>query len=355
MRRVLLGLALLGMSLAAFAVLAGEVVAGALARPALPVRHPEKTVLVGAAMAGSRIVAVGERGIAIVSDDEGRTWRQAPTPVSVSLTAVRFADDRFGVAVGHGGAVLTTPDAGDTWALRLDGRVAARLALETARRLRDDRAIREAEGLVAEGPDKPFLDALVLDNASVLVIGAYGLAFMSDDRGHTWHSWMDRLANVGGLHLYAARKRGDVIVIAGEQGLIMRSSDAGRSFQRIHTPYKGSFFTVELPADGEILLGGLRGNVWQSRDEGGSWERVPSTMSASIVGSTLRDGRNVLLATQAGYILERLDNGSMRAVNSVPLPALSQLLHVKDHYLIALSDRGVQPLNLQAPPKEAAR
>src|SRR5512134_1715805 len=77
----------------------------ALERPALASRHAQRSVLLGAAQAGARLVAVGERGIVLLSDDEGAHWEQVPVPVSVSLTAVRFADERLGWAVGHGGVV----------------------------------------------------------------------------------------------------------------------------------------------------------------------------------------------------------------------------------------------------------
>src|SRR5882762_6618150 len=82
-------------------------VCDALQRPALAVREPQRAVLLSGAQAGTRVVAVGERGVVALSDDGGTTWRQAPCPVSVTLTMVRFADDRHGVAVGHGGTVLT--------------------------------------------------------------------------------------------------------------------------------------------------------------------------------------------------------------------------------------------------------
>src|SRR3989344_304981 len=87
-------------------------VGDALQRPALSVKAPQRAVLLAAAAAGQRLVAVGERGVVALSDDRGVTWQQAACPVSVSLTMVRFADERHGVAVGHGGTGLTTSDAG---------------------------------------------------------------------------------------------------------------------------------------------------------------------------------------------------------------------------------------------------
>jgi photosystem II stability/assembly factor-like uncharacterized protein len=44
--------------------------------------------------AGKRLVSVGERGLVLLSDDDGRSWRQArQVPVSVALTQVRFVSD----------------------------------------------------------------------------------------------------------------------------------------------------------------------------------------------------------------------------------------------------------------------
>src|SRR5258706_1771055 len=89
-------------------VFAAAPVGDALQRPALSVSQPQRAVLLAAAPAGARVVAVGERGVIALSDDGGATWRQAACSVTVTLTMVRFADDRHGVVVGHGGTVLTT-------------------------------------------------------------------------------------------------------------------------------------------------------------------------------------------------------------------------------------------------------
>ena len=63
---------------------------------------------------------------------------------------VRFADARHGVAVGHGGTVLTSDDAGASWRLRLDGRRVAEIAKAAAT---TPEAQRDAERLLAEGAD----------------------------------------------------------------------------------------------------------------------------------------------------------------------------------------------------------
>ncbi|MES2944499.1 MAG: YCF48-related protein, partial [Pseudomonadota bacterium] len=243
-------------------------VVDALMRPALMVRDPARSVLLGAARAGERLVAVGERGIIVVSEDGGQHWRQVPVPVSVTLTAVRFADARKGMAVGHGGTVLSTTDGGASWQRRLEGRQLARLALDAAVANGRPELIQDAERLVADGPDKPLLDLMMLDARRVLVVGAYGLAFYSQDGGANWTPWMSRLDNPKALHLYALRRHGDTLLMAGEQGLLLRSDDAGASFRRLPSPYQGSFFTAEMPTPAETVVAGLRGNVWHSSDAG---------------------------------------------------------------------------------------
>ncbi len=46
-----------------------------------------KSLLQGVARAGPRLVAVGQRGHIVYSNDAGATWQQAKVPVSSDLTA----------------------------------------------------------------------------------------------------------------------------------------------------------------------------------------------------------------------------------------------------------------------------
>lgn len=314
-------------------------VADALDRAAIPVAAPARATLIGATRAGGRIVAAGERGIVALSDDDGRTWRQAVVPSSVTLTAVRFADPVHGWAIGHGGLVLVTNDKGEHWTRLLDGRQSARIILEAARRADDANAVKDAERLVAEGPDKPLLDLVVSGENRLLVVGAYGVALASEDGGKAWASWMPRLPNPKGLHIYAARQRGNTIVLAGEQGLLMFSQDAGKTFRRVAAPYQGSFFAVEFLGDQDIVLAGLRGNALRTTDGGNTWTAIASPMPASITGLAL-DGEGRLLAVnQAGFVL-KMEGDSFVPVTERPLPPLNGVIPGRGE-LVTLTVQGV--------------
>ena len=336
---------LVGAGLALLAALAATSSAAApvgeaLQRPALAVKAPQRAVLLSAAVAGERIVAVGERGIVALSDDQGATWRQASCPVSVTLTMVRFADATRGVAVGHGGTVLTTSDAGASWTVRLDGRRIAQLARAAAR---TPEAQKEAERLAADGPDKPLLDVLLWDASRLLVVGAYGLVLHSADGGASWSPWMDRLPNPKALHWYVARRSGQTLLLAGEQGLMARSDDGGQSFKALASPYKGSWFAGEWLADGSAVLAGLRGNVWRSQDAGANWTQIASPLPATVnAAATAADG-SLLLASQAGVVL-RLRGDALQPLNTQALPMPAALLLLRNGRLLSLGVAGVLPV-----------
>ncbi|HSV46999.1 MAG TPA: YCF48-related protein [Ramlibacter sp.] len=330
---------------------AAAAVAGPLARPAMPTRLAARSALLGLGRAGVRLVAVGERGIVVLSDDAGRSWRQAAAvPVSATLTAVQFADARTGFAVGHYGVVLKSEDGGEHWTKLLDGNAAARLALESAQALAGGdaaaKAVQEAQRGVQEGPDKPWLAMHFTDAQHGIVVGAYNLALATEDGGKTWKTWSDRLPNPRANHLYAIAREGDEIWLAGEQGLVLRSSDAGRSFGNLATPYAGSFFTASLAQAGAgkpvAILAGLRGNAWRSEDKGASWQRIAVPAPVSLTAAAFDAKGTLYLANQAGHVFASGDAGrSLALMGEAPTPQVGGLLALDDGRVLAAGWRGV--------------
>ncbi len=348
-RRKLLGSAVLGLPLAAAAA---DARLAALASRAPTLRQPAGAALLAAAQAGTRLVAVGERGVVLLSDDGGQRWRQAPqVPTSVTLTALRFSGERHGLAVGHGGVVLSTEDGGERWQLRADGRRLADIALQRARALVAEGApraaalLREAELLVADGPDKPMLDLLLLNGTRhVVVVGAYNLAFETRDGGASWQPLLDRLDNPKARHLYALGASGESWLLAGEQGLLLHSADGGQRFERLASPYSGSWFTLASTAQGRWLLAGLRGQVWTSDDDGHRWSHVGLQTTASIVHALARADGSVLLAAQSGELHLVPPAGPARLLPGPPLPPPSQLLSLPDGHTLVVGLGGCQRL-----------
>lgn len=323
-------------------------------------RHAVQTAkAAGAAMlaltrAGGRLVAVGERGIVLLSDDDAASWRQAKVPVGTTLTGVQFVDDRRGWAIGHLGVVLHTEDGGATWVRQLDGVQAAAIALQAAQQAareattdaaEAERQLAAAQYLVDDGPDKPLLDLHFENERTGYVVGAYNLAFRTDDGGRTWKSWLGHIVNPKGLHLYAIEAVGSDLYIAGEQGLLLRSSDGGERFTPVNSPSKGTYFGLVTGTGGELLLYGLRGRAFWSGDAAASWTEVDTGTRTSIsAGVRLADG-SLLLASQVGELMQSRDNGrSFQPVPHADPQPVADLTQSAAGRLVVASPRGVHKL-----------
>lgn len=68
-----------------------------------------------------RVTVVGEFGMVLRSDDQGRSW-SVKSRGAASLFAIQIRDDGKGYAVGQDGYVLKTDDRGDTWTCLDTGR-----------------------------------------------------------------------------------------------------------------------------------------------------------------------------------------------------------------------------------------
>jgi photosystem II stability/assembly factor-like uncharacterized protein len=327
-----------------------------LDRPAVESHAAARSVLMDITKVDNRLVAVGERGIVIFSDDVGRNWKQASVPTSVSLTAVRFVSAKSGWAVGHGNVVLHTDDGGQTWTRQLDGRSVAKLAIEHAQALADSpgankdvaaKLLAEAQRLEAGGPDKPFLDLYFENETTGFVVGAYGLIFRTDDSGKTWTPWMDRVDNPRGMHVYAIAAQGDSIYMTGEQGLFLRSTDKGNKFSKVATPYKGTYFVLSVLPSGEIFIGGMKGNAFRSTDQGKTFKPVAVPISVSFSAVTTTAEGSLIFANQAGQLLASTDKGqTIHPLSTNGLPPISAIVDAGDGMLMTAGFGGIIPLPL---------
>lgn len=311
-----------------------------LERPASPARIAAAAPMLRVARCGTRLVAVGERGVVLLSDDDGHRWQQARVPVSVTLTGVQFTNDKRGFATGHGGVVLRTDDAGQTWKRMLDGRRIHAL-------LSPPEVARQAE---IDGPDKPWLALHFSDDMNGMIVGAFGMALETSDGGQSWRSFAERLANPRALHLYAVHRRGERIWIAGEQGLYALSTDGGRSFSVQPTPYRGSFFAMQPLNDGSVLLGGLRGTLLLHAGDG-TFRTLAAASTQGVVQLLTLEPSALALVDQSGRIFTApLMDLQFRPVATRPGRAWLAVAQASDGTLVGASLDGISRLQT-SPPK----
>ncbi|WP_290522481.1 YCF48-related protein [Alcanivorax sp.] len=310
--------------------------------------------------AGGRIVAVGDRGKILYSDDEGAHWQVAASPTEVLLTSVCFADARHGWAVGHDALVLGTTDGGETWSLQYsdplggdgtgdDGSSDDDIAV-------DDLSMDDlygdpyaddpyADDIYSDDPygddmysDDPYADvgggsagpvdtsgAPLLDvhcesRDRAVAVGGYGYYLETTDGGANWSKNLEGLNNGDGWHLYdmTAAANTSTRYLVGEKGAMFRSMDQGASWERVKSPYSGTFFGAITLSDAKALAYGLQGNIWLTGNRGVSWSKVPSGLSRGVNdGAVLEDG-TVVLVTNAGGILTSHDQGKNFSLRYLP-------------------------------------
>jgi photosystem II stability/assembly factor-like uncharacterized protein len=295
------------------------------------------SLLLDVAFAGTRQVAVGERGHVLLSDDNGATWRQARSvPTRAMLTAVFFADGQYGWAVGHDETILNTVDGGETW----------------------------TRSHFAPEAQQPLLDLWFANRVSGIAVGAYGAYFTTNDGGRTWASAKfapppapvathdgEAAPDEGELsndyHLNRIIGVGNRLYIAAEGGQLYRSDDRGASWRILPSPYEGSFFGL-VPIRGEGLLAfGLRGHLYRSADAGETWSELESHTTAMLTDGVAINDLRVVIGGLAGVLLVSGDAGeTFRLTQQDDRKGISALLPGPAGAVVVVGEGGVRVLRL---------
>ncbi|MEA3543969.1 MAG: YCF48-related protein [Thermodesulfobacteriota bacterium] len=277
------------------------------------------SLLLDAQRIGDNLVAVGERGHILLSEDNGDSWAQVPAPTRATLTSVYFIDSQNGWVVGHDQVILRTRDGGKTWELVY-------------------------ENIDAESP---LLDIFFLDAKHGYAIGAYGQFLESFDAGSSWEG---RWISEDDFHLNQMIAVGKQLFIAAEAGFAYRSDDAGQNWTLLDPDYHGSFFGI-FPAEGNnLLLFGLRGHLFRSDNAGESWNQVETGTEASLTSGLRLDDGTLVITGLAGALLVSQDNGHSFTLQQDPdRKGFSKLLQAADGSIIAVGNFGVTkfPLNIR--------
>ena len=311
----------------AAALCCGLFLSAAAAKEILPESGPigemaQRLLLIDAAHPGSRIVAVGDRGYVIYSDDQGAHWSRAKAPPGPLLTAVTFVDAKAGWAVGHDAVILATTDGGLNWALQFS----------------------------APAEQRPLLDVLFLDSRRGIAVGAYGAYYETADGGNSWNARkvLDEDRHLNGL----ARSADGKLVILGESGTILLSSDEGKTWSAVASPYKGSLFGAVTAEDGAIVAYGLRGRIYRSTDAGATWKQVDNASAATLMGGTKLPGGAIVLVGAAGTVLVSRDHGqSFQKADSGGTRALAGAVLGAPNTLLVMGEGGVRPIPLPTGPR----
>lgn len=277
--------------------------------------NPERIFLLNIANSGERLVAVGERGVVMLSEDQAASWRSVRTSSNRTLSAVAFDNARVGVAVGHGGTLLRSEDGGQSWV---------------------------AQDLEEATNGDALLGVAAMGNGRMVAWGAFGLYLLSQDAGASWQ-------RIGIIDEEFDRHISQIIklvdgrwLLVGESGTLALSNDQGQTWQALTSPYAGSFFGALQLKDGSLLAFGMRGNLWHSTDGGQSWIKRDSGTTLAFNGAVQLASGRVLVFGNGGLALTSDDQGQSFQHLDIARASLAKATELDDGRLIAVGDSGVR-------------
>lgn len=283
-----------------------------------PAPLASRSLLLDVTRAGQRLVAVGDRGHVLLSDDEGGTWRQVIVPTRAMLTGASFGDAQHGWTVGHDGVILATANAGQTWT---------------------------AQASTYSDLETIFLDVQAADAQRAIAIGAYGKAVVTADGGKTW---MPSLPVPEEVHLnQVVLDASKTQHIAGENGTLL-VRDTRKGWRKLPVPYDGSLYGVMLLGEHSLLVYGLRGHVFTSDDDGETWaERATPAAVLIMAGVRLKSGVIVLAGLGGNFSVSRDGGHTFAAWKPAAFTGgVASLLETADGALLAVGESGAVRLLL---------
>ena len=245
---------------------------------------------------------VGELGRIIRTTDGGKTWVRQDAGTKRPFLAMSCLDARTAWIAGKEGIIYGTKDGGDTWT-----------QLET-------NSNRHIFAIEFPTPERGH------------AVGDFGTMVHTEDGGKTWtvsrvpesvalpESALDTGVEPGDVNLYGMSYGDpDHVWVAGEFGIIITSSDGGRTWQQQHTPIESTLFGIRFMDAQHGFAVGIDSIILATDDGGTTWRTVPPpVMGRSYYDIALR-GQNGWIVGDAGTILKTTDGGATWKVEPLPI------------------------------------
>ena len=227
---------------------------------------------------GEKAWITGDRGILLLSENGGDSWEFRKLG-DFSLNDIFMLDGNTGFIAADSGVILSTSDGGRSW------------------------QVQSMDGTTAN------LNAVTFNGARGVAAGNRGTMLFTENSGASWEVRQISPARRGNImtDLKSVFFCGDTIWITGDNGLIVKSDDSGKTWEP-HSFMQNSYTSGVFISSQEGFIGGSKGILLHTTDGGESWKK--QYLSTDLVNRVFFSGGKLFAAGSNGLIMMSPDRGS---------------------------------------------
>lgn len=253
--------------------------------------------LFGMSFEGLNGVAVGDHGLLLSTADSGNSWRRLESPASQSALLSIVRSNGRCLAGGQQGAIFRSDDC---------------IKWESVKAVTDARIL----GIHSNSKGEAY------------AVGGFGTVLRSLDWGKSWQSvvvdWKGLLGTDAEPHLYAVQVADDgSVTLTGEFELVLRLGSGGR-WEVLHKGER-SLFGLFVGQKGRMFAVGQEGLILRSNDAGKTWAEVNSGTKSVLTDVWASNNGASVIAVGVRTVLLSRDGGAAFVADK------SQMAHSQIH------------------------
>jgi photosystem II stability/assembly factor-like uncharacterized protein len=241
-------------------------------------------------------------------------WAILPRQISHNdLNAVYFEDSKRGWIVGDNGLISRTEDGGDSW---ITQKTLTKDAINDVYFRDNDNGYFLAGGTIFNSIDGGRtwreLQSLPPSDFDGATPELYSIRFRDKNKG-----WV-----VGSLS--RTNKGGDSVIV---DSLILRTEDAGYTWQRQHNPTREELIHLDFVSDKRGWIVGSGGTILFTQDGGESWQPQNSKVQTTLYHVDFKNDKRGWAVGEKGTIVRTTDGG--KTWTTITSPVRNTLLNVQ--------------------------
>ncbi len=257
--------------------------------------------------------AVGDSGLILTSSDDGITWVKKSLPSSISVSDVHIFRDGKTFIVGDSSSLYYSSLFIDS--LRL-------IPLEKGYTFFRIKFINENIGFITgnkglilkttngglnwyktkTSSKEIIFDLSFFNNKKGFAVGWNGTILSTNNGGENWYSQRESVTD-NYLKSIDLNSEGNGLIVGGD-GIVLRSTDFGNSWEKTKINSTGGFQRVRFISENNSIIIGSRGTILISKNKGETWDLVDTPYYSNMNGLSISPYGKIFIVGVNGLIIK---------------------------------------------------